>query len=105
MDLIFLKFEQWYKNKEVQWKEKGVLIEKTHYEEQRGHHYAVSVKSENGLGNLVLYENNDYYWIDMEAGNYDFDTMFIRSDIRFNELDDVNSYLDEWIEHIAWSGN
>ena len=100
-DQVFIQFEKWFKNKEIEWNKEGIFIKEIHYEIEKGHYYRIGVESENGLGNIVLYESNNIYWIDLEAGNYDYDVMFIRSDIRFKKIEDINSLVDEWSEHLT----
>lgn len=101
MDKIFEKFYQWYKEKESDWNTKGIIIEKEHLEEKRGHHYSIHLKCESGLGNIVLYESNGEYWIYLEAGNYDYDVMFIRDNIKFLVFRDIDGVVADMIEHMA----
>ncbi|MBQ9233801.1 MAG: hypothetical protein IJ167_07190 [Lachnospiraceae bacterium] len=104
-DQVFVEFEKWFKNKETDWNKEGIFIKEIHYEIEKEHCYRIGVESENGLGNIALYESNNIYWIDLEAGNYDYDVMFIISDIRFKKIEDINSLVDEWSEHLTWTGN
>lgn len=48
----------WYRDKN------GVVIDSAGLREQYGHQYWIKVHTENGLGNIVLYESNGYYWVD-----------------------------------------
>ena len=79
----------------------GVSIEKKYLEIERCHHYSINLKCENGLGNIVLFESNGCYWIFLEARNYDYDVMFIRDDIRFTKIQDIDEVVNEMIEHIT----
>ena len=71
----------------------------------RGHQYWIKVKCENGLGNIVLHESNGMYWVDFEAGNYDYDVMYMESNISFVDVIELDDYEKEFIKHITWNGN
>lgn len=101
MDKKFGQFAQWYREKEYDWNAKGITIEKVHLEVEKGHHYSINLKCENGLGNIVLYESNGEYWVYLEAGNYDYDVIFIRDDIRFSEFHDIDGVVADMIEHMS----
>lgn len=103
MDAVFREFETWYLNKKIDWEQKGVLIEEAGLSKY-GHQYWIKVHSENGLGNIVLYESYGYYWVDFESGNYDYDGMFQRAGIEFNDVSELDVHAKEFIEHITWDG-
>lgn len=54
MDKKFEQFAQWYREKEYDWNVKGITIEKVHLEVEKGHHYSINLKCENGLGNIHI---------------------------------------------------
>lgn len=101
MDEIFRKFEVWYLNKKVSWEQKGVVVDKAGLG-RYGHQYCIKLHSENGLGNIILYESNGYYWVDFEGGNYDCDIMFMRAGIEFEDVQEMDVHEREFIEHITW---
>lgn len=104
MDEIFIKFETWYLNNKVYWEQKGVFVDESGLGKY-GHQYWIKLHSENGLGNIVLYESNGYYWVDFEGGNYDYDIMFQRAGIEFDDTSQLDVYEKELIEHITWDGS
>lgn len=103
MDEIFRKFEGWYLNKKISWEKKGVLVDKAGLRAY-GHQYWIKLHCENGLGNIVLHESNGMYWVDFEGGNYDYDVMFMRSGIEFDDMSELDVHEKEFIEHITWNG-
>lgn len=103
MDEIFKEFEYWYLNKKMKWEQKGVFVDKAGLG-QYGHQYWIKLHSENGLGNIVLYESSGLYWVDFEGGNYDFDVMFVRTGIKFDNVNELDMYENEFINHITWNG-
>lgn len=104
MDSVFCQFEKWFQSKLSEWAQKGVTVEKFGLGEF-GHQYWIKVKCENGLGNIVLHESNGIYWVDFEAGNYDYDVMYIESNISFVDVKELDDYEIEFINHITWNGN
>lgn len=103
MDEKFKEFELWYQSKIENWALQGITVESAGLSEY-GHQYWIKVQSPNGLGNITLYESNGYYWIDFEAGNYDYDVMFYRSGIDFHDKDAISFGEREFTEHITWDG-
>ena len=101
MDKKFKEFESWFLKKKNEWAEKQIVVDKAGIGDY-GHQYWIKLHSENGLGNIVLYESNGYYWVDFEGGNYDYDGMFIRSGIDFIDENSLNNIEKEFIEHITW---
>ena len=101
MDLIFEQFEKWFKEREPIWNKNSITIEKIHLETEYGHHYSMNLKCDNGLGNIVLYESNGIYWFMLEAGNYYDDGMFIRDDVRFENIKDINHLVDEMLNYMV----
>ena len=104
MDEIFQGFEAWYLNKKISWEQKGVLVDEAGLGKY-GHQYFIKLHTENGLGNIILYESNGYYWVDFEGGNYDYDVMFLRSGIEFRNVNELDVHEKELIEHITWDGD
>lgn len=84
MDRKFEMFEKWYLSRKDEWAGKGVAMYKAGPGDF-GHQYWIKMHSENGFGNIVLYESNGYYWADFEGGNYDFDVLSCRSGIDFTD--------------------
>ena len=76
--------------------QKGVTVEKFGLGEY-GHQYWIKVKCENGLGNIVLHESNGMYWVDFEAGNYDYDVMYMESNISFVDITELDDYKNQLI--------
>lgn len=104
MDEMFQAFESWYQGRKESWERKGVFVDSAGLGEY-GHQYWIKLHSENGLGNIVLYESNGYYWVDLEGGNYDFDVMYQRIGIEFHAINEINTFERELIEHITWNGS
>lgn len=103
MDEIFRKFECWYQNKKIKWEQEGVFIDSAGLG-QYGHQYRIKLHSENGLGNIVFYESNGMHWVDFEGGNYDYDVMYVRAGIEFDNVNELDLYENEFINHITWNG-
>ena len=101
MDLIFEQFEKRFKEREPIWNKNSITIEKIHLETEYGYHYSMNLKCDNGLGNIVLYESNGIYWFMLEAGNYYDDGMFIRDDVRFENIEDINHLVDEMLNYMV----
>ncbi len=82
---------------------KGIFVENAGLSEA-AHQYWIKVYSENGLGNIVLYESNGYNWVDFESGNYNLkeNDVFCKSGILFDTEDDLFTYEQEFIKHITW---
>ena len=96
---IFKEFEIWYLSKKTHWEQMGVFVDEADLG-QHGHQYWIKMHSENGLGNIVLYESNGYYWVDFESGNYSCDAMFLRTGIEFDEISELDTYEKAFIECI-----
>ena len=96
MDDKFKAFESWYARRKSIWEKRGFLW--------RTPAYWIKVYSENGLGNIVLYESNGYNWVDFESGNYNLkeNDVFCKSGILFDTEDDLFTYEQEFIKHITW---
>lgn len=103
MDEQFKAFESWYLKRKCIWEQKGIFVESAGLSEF-AHQYWIKVCSENGIGNIVLYESNGYYWVDFESGNYNLEEndVFCKSDITFETEDDLITYEQEFIKHITW---
>ncbi len=82
MDKNFKQFEKWYLKRKSEWEKIGILSE-------FGHQYHINVHTKNGIGNIVLYESNGYYWIDFEAGNFYTDMMFNKANIDYYNKKDI----------------
>lgn len=104
MDEIFKQFQDWFLDKKKNWVKFGIVVDKAGLSEF-GHQYWIKLHSEYGLGIIVLYESNGYYWVDFEGGNYDYDVMFQRTGIEFKAINDLDIYENEFIKHIIWNGN
>lgn len=104
MDEIFKQFQNWFLSKKDSWKRNGIVVDEAGLSEF-GHQYWVKLHSENGLGNIVLYESNGYYWVDFEGGNYDYDVMYQRAGIEFNDIKELDVYERDFIKHIIWNGD
>lgn len=59
-----------------------------------------STNNDNSLETSIS-ESNGEYWVYLEAGNYDYDVMFIRDDIRFSEIHDIDGVVADMIEHMS----
>lgn len=77
----------------------GISIDKAGLS-QYSHQYWIKLHSDNGLGNIILYESNGYYWVDFESGNYTNDDMYIKSGIEFESMSDLNIYENEFLNHM-----
>ena len=101
MDDIFIWFEKWYLSKRDNWDKRGISIEEAGLSEY-GHQYWIKLRSEYGLGNIILNESNGIYWLDFEGGNYDFDVMYNKGNIEIDKAI-IDIYAEELIEHIMRS--
>ena len=57
-----------------------------------------------GLGNIVLYESNGYYWVDFEAVNYNLnleEAIFYKVDIAFENEHNLLGNEEEFIKYIT----
>ena len=104
MDEKFSEFEAWYLKQEKEWESQRIVIDYTGLGEH-GHQYWIKLHSENGLGNIVLYESNGLYWVDFEGGNYDYDVMFMKGGIDFVDESSLENIAAEFIKHITWDGS
>lgn len=102
-DQMFRDFQVWYLDKKAKWEQKGVVVDKAEYGEY-GHQFCIEVRSEKGMGDIVLYESNGYYWVDFEAGNYGCDEMFQRAGIEFENMRDLDVHEEKFIDYITWNG-
>lgn len=100
MDEIFEKFEDWYLSKKEEWKQAGVLVEEAGLGFY-GHQYWIKLHAANGLGQIVLYESNGYYWVDFEGANYYSDDMFLKAGIEFDGMSDLDALEGKLIKFIA----
>jgi hypothetical protein len=92
-------FEDWFKSRENEWKIRGVFIDKTTLA-THAHQYHIEISSEYGLGRISLYESNGLYWVDFEAGKYDHDVMFFKSNISFFGEESINLQEKEFIQYM-----
>lgn len=99
MDRIFKEFEEWYLSKKANWQKSGIIVEKAGLGKY-GHQYWINLQAQNGLGHIVLYESNGYYWVDFHAGNYNCNDVFAKSGIEFNCMNDLDTYENEFINYI-----
>lgn len=99
-DEKFKLFENWYLKRKEKWAKKGIFIESAELSEF-GHQYWIKIYSQNGLGNIVLYESNHCYWVDFEAGNITSDIMFCKGNLPFDKEDDIALYEKELIEYMV----
>lgn len=104
MDEIFKQFQNWFLSKKDSWKRNGIIVDEAGLS-AFGHQYWIKLHSENGLGNIILYESNGYYWVDFEGGNYNYDVMFQRAGIEFNDIKELDVYEKDFVQHIIWNGN
>ena len=102
MDEKFRAFEMWYFERKEVWAKSGVYVETAGLSDA-AHQYWIKVYSENGLGNIVLYESNGYYWVDFECGNYHLEEIFCKGDITFESGCDLFRYEKEFIKYITVS--
>lgn len=104
MDERFEAFEIWYLKRKAIWEQAGIFVEAAGLSDI-AHQYWIKVYSENGLGNIVLYESNGYYWVDFESANYNLDletdAIFCKGDIEFENEDDLLSCEQEFVKHIT----
>lgn len=100
MDEVFQQFQTWFLSKKAKWDTLGIQVNKAGLSEF-GHQYWIKMHSDQGLGNIVLYESNGYYWVDFEGGNYDYDVMFQRSGITFQNIDELDCYEKDFVQHIT----
>lgn len=100
MDEIFKKFETWYLNKKIKWEQIGISVTEAGLGEY-GHQYWIKLHSKNGLGNIVLYESNRYYWVDFESGSYTHDIMFLKAGIEFENTSELDVYESEFISYLT----
>ncbi len=101
MDKKFKEFEAWYLKRKPIWAEKGIFIE-TSGLGNYGHQYWIKAYSKHGLGNIILYESNGYYWVDFECGNYSLDKIFCKSNISFTNENDLLYYEQAFINYITY---
>ena len=104
MDKIFKQFEAWYLTKRTAWEQNGVFADDAGLSKY-GHQYWIKLHSDNGLGNIALYESNGFYWVDFEGGNYNYDVIFQKYGIEFKDIDELDIYEKEFIEYITRSRN
>ncbi|MCI8528256.1 MAG: hypothetical protein HFH82_03745 [Lachnospiraceae bacterium] len=104
MDEKFKAFEMWFLKRKAVWEQKGIFVEAAELS-GTAHQYWIKVYSENGLGNIVLYESNGYYWVDFEAANYNLnlekDAIFCKGNIEFENEQDLFRCEQEFIRHIS----
>lgn len=103
MDEKFKAFEMWFLKRKTIWEQKGIFLVEAGL---RGvaHQYWIKVYSENGLGNIVLYESNGYYWVDFEAVNYNLnleEAIFYKVDIAFENEHNLLGNEQEFIKYIT----
>ncbi|MCH5341179.1 MAG: hypothetical protein J1E01_06915 [Acetatifactor sp.] len=101
MDKIFMEFEEWYLNKTSKWQQTGIIVDEVGLGKY-GHQYWIKLHAENGMGNIILYESNGYYWVDFEAANIAYDDMFLKGGIEFNSMSDLDTYEKEFIDYILY---
>lgn len=104
MDMVFQQFHKWFLSKKDTWERTGINVDEAGLSEF-GHQYWIKLHSKNGLGNIVLYESNGYYWVDFEGGNYNYDIMFQRAGIEFSDINKLDIYEKDFIKHIMWNGD
>lgn len=104
MDEKFKAFEMWFLKRKTIWEQEGIFLEAAGLSGV-AHQYWIKVYSEIGLGNIVLYESNGYYWVDFEAINYNLnleeDAIFCKGDIEFGNEYNLFRYEQEFIKHIT----
>ncbi|GLC82320.1 hypothetical protein [Lacrimispora brassicae] len=100
MNRRFQLFEQWYKNQIPVWEQNTIFIDKV-YQSDYAHQYHIELHSENGLGRISLYESNDIYWVDFEAGSVNADEMFFRANISYHEIEDIVKENEEFIQYMT----
>lgn len=49
----------------------------------------------------MLYESNGISWVDFETGNYDYDVMYIESNISFVDVKELDDYETEFVNQSA----
>lgn len=104
MDEKFKAFEMWFLKRKAIWEKEGIFVEAARLIDA-AHQYWIKVYSENGLGNIALYESNGYYWVDFETANYNLnleeDAIFCKGNIEFENEYDLFIYEQEFIKHIT----
>lgn len=104
MDEIFKQFQSWFISKKDIWKQNGIAVDEAESSEFR-HQYWIKLHSEYGLGTIILHESNGRYWVDFEGGNYDYDVMFQRTGIEFNNINELDIHERDLVKQITWSGD
>lgn len=99
MDAVFRAFISWYLQQKPAWEQAAVWVTQAGFGKY-GHCYQIALSSENGLGNIFLYESNGMYWVDLEGGNYQVDDLYLRGSISFDTINEINPYVDELINYI-----
>ncbi len=103
IDETFKAFEMWFLKRKTIWKQKGIFLVAAGLSDV-AHQYWIKVYSENGLGNIVLYESNGYYWIDFEAVNYNLnleEAIFCKGNIEFGNEHNLLENEQEFIKYIT----
>lgn len=100
MDEVFQQFQTWFLGKKAKWELLGIQVDEAGLS-KFGHQFWIKMHSAQGLGNIVLYESNGYYWIDFEGGNYDKDVVFQKSGITFQSIDELDRYEKDLIQYIV----
>ncbi len=102
MDNIFLLFENWYQNNKEDWKKKGILLINSSYEWEMRHSYALFFETADklGEGQIILYESNGIYWLDLEGANFFEGDMYIKADIRTIDEKSLKKYSEEFFNHM-----
>lgn len=103
MDEVFQQFQRWFLSKKAKWELLGIHVDEAGLSTY-GHQFWIKVHSDQGLGNIILYESDGDYWVDFECGNYDYDVMFQRSGITFQNIVELDCYEKDFIDHITWKG-
>lgn len=60
MDEVFQQFQRWFLSKKTKWDTLGILVDEAGLSTY-GHQYWIKVHSDQGLGNIVLYESDGDY--------------------------------------------
>ena len=100
MDEKFRAFEMWYLERKDIWAKQGIYVEMSGLSKV-AHQYWIKLYSENGFGNIVLYESNGYYWVDFECANHCLGQIFCKGDISFEHGSDLFHYEQEFIIYMS----
>ncbi|MGL5436912.1 MAG: hypothetical protein ACRDBO_16195 [Lachnospiraceae bacterium] len=100
MDPKFQSFIAWYESQISVWEQNEIFVDRV-YESEYAQQYHIEVHSQNGLGRVSLYESNNMYWVDFEAGSMSSDEWFFRVNITYGEPEDIKKQNQEFIDYMS----